>query len=266
MRLVQTNRHRMRRREGDTLALEEPGGDVEEDKSWWILVGGGRRLGRALAEGLVPGHNLVVTSSRPWMGEDHGETVLSKRTQVRTLRWDAGDPGLVPQMMADLERLGAEGIRFESAVLVAGTFPEQPFGTWTPESLRETLTLNTAFPMLAAQALAPWIRDGGSLQFLLDTAIHRPMLRRLPYSAAKAGLASMVPGLARLLAPRVRVAGHALGVLLPDEASDPKALAALNLLQRNGKPEDLLRALTFVAESPYLTGEILTLDGGRRWA
>jgi pteridine reductase len=169
-------------------------------------------------------------------------------------------------MMADLERLGAEGIRFQSAVLVAGTFPEQPFGSWTSASLQDTLAVNLAFPMLAAQALAPWIQDLGSLQLILDTAIHRPMQQRLPYSAAKAGLATLVPGLARLLAPRIRVAGHALGVMLPDEASSPDTLAELNLLKRNGTPEDLLRALRYVAESPYLTGEILTLDGGRRWA
>ena len=239
---------------------------MEENKSWWILAGGGRRLGRALGEGLALGHNLVLTSSRPWTGEDHWVAKLSTGTQVRTLRWDASDPGLVPQMMADLEHLGAEGIRFQSAVLVAGTFPEQPFGTWTPESIRDTLAMNLTFPMLAAQALAPWIQDGGSLQLVLDTAIHRPMLRRLPYCSAKAGLAALVPGLARLLAPRVRVAGHALGVLLPEENSDAATLAERNLLKRNGEPEDLLRALRYVAESPYVTGEILTLDGGRRWA
>jgi pteridine reductase len=239
---------------------------VEESRPWWILSGARRRLGRALAEGLADGHNLVLTSSQPWTDEDHWKKKLSTRTQVRTLRWDASDPGLVPQMMADLERLGAEGIRFQSAVLVAGTFPHQPFGAWNPQSLQETLQVNLAFPMLVSQAVAPWTLDQGSLQFLLDTAIHRPMLQRLPYTAAKAGLAALVPGLARLLAPRIRVVGHALGVVLPEEDRDPDALAELNLLKRNGIPEDLLRAVRYVAESPYLTGEILTLDGGRRWA
>jgi len=168
-------------------------------------------------------------------------------------------------MMADLDQLGAEGIRFQSAVVVAGTFPEAPFGSWTPESLQATLALNLGFPMLAAQALAPRILDQGSLQLILDTAIHRPMQKRLPYSAAKAGLAAMVPGLARLLAPRIRVVGHALGVVLPDAGSAPETLAELNLLKRNGTPEDLVRALEFAAASPYLTGDIITLDGGRRW-
>lgn len=169
-------------------------------------------------------------------------------------------------MMADLDRLGAEGIRLQCAVLVAGTFPEQLFGAWTPDSLQDTFAKNLAFPMLSAQALAPVLQDQGCLQVLLDTAIHRPMQKRLPYSAAKSGLAAMIPGLAKLLAPRIRVVGHALGVVLPDEDSDPDKLAELNLLKRNGTPEDLLRALEYAAASPYLTGEILTLDGGRRWA
>jgi NAD(P)-dependent dehydrogenase (short-subunit alcohol dehydrogenase family) len=88
----------------------------------------------------------------------------------------------------------------------------------------------------------------------------------MPYSAAKAGLAALVPTLARLLAPRVRVVGHAIGTVLPDEEHDPAFLAERSLLKRLGSPEDLVRALRYAAESPYLTGEILTLDGGRRWA
>ena len=203
------------------------------------------------------------------MDEDPWKKELSSRTQVRTLRWHASDPSLVSQMMADMGRLGAEGINFQSAVVVAGTFPEQPFGSWTSEVLMETFQTNLAFPMLAAQAVTPLLQNQGCLQLILDTAIHRPMGKRLPYTAAKSGLAALVPGLARLLAPRLRVVGHALGVVLPEEGDDsmaPHVLAELNLLKRNGTPGDLLRALRYAADSPYLTGEILTLDGGRRWA
>jgi len=223
-------------------------------------------LGLALAQELACEQNLVLTSSQPWADEDPWKKQLSSQTLIRTLRWDASDPALVSQMMADMDRLGAEGIQFQSAILVAGIFPEQPFGTWTAPLLQEMFTTNLAFPMLAAQAVAPHLEDQGSLQIILDTAIHRPLSKRLPYSASKSGLAAMVPGLARLLAPRVRVVGHALGVVLPDEGSDPAHLAELNLLKRNGAPNDLVRALRYAAESPYLTGEILTLDGGRRWA
>ena len=77
--------------------------------------------------------------------------------------------------------------------------------------------------------------------------------------------ADLVPGLAQLLAPRLRVVGHALGTLLPAEGSEAAFLAERTLLKRIGEPADLCRAVRFAAASPFLTGEILTQDGGRRW-
>ncbi len=164
-----------------------------------MLVGGRRRLGRALAEDLARDHDLVLTSSRPWEEAAWVEG-LSKTARIQTLEWSAEDPNLVSRMMADLDTLGSAGWVISGAILVAGTFPEGPFGSWTPEALEATWRTNLGFPLLCAQALAPRLEPGSCLQILLDTAIHRPWLRRLPYSAAKAGLASLVPGLARQLA------------------------------------------------------------------
>jgi len=228
-------------------------------------VGGRRRLGRALAEALAPDCRLVLTSSAAWDDDDRWLEELSKQTQVRCLHWDATSAELIPTMMADLAALGDDGITANSAVLVSGSFPRAPLGQWTAAGLEATWQLNLTFPLLAAQALAPALAEGGCLQFLLDTAIHRPFPQHLPYSVAKTGLAALVPGLALLLAPRVRVVGHALGTFLPEEGTDPQWLADRSLTGRLGRPEDLARALRFAADSPYLTGTILTLDGGTRW-
>ncbi len=234
------------------------------ERECWLLVGGRQRLGRALAEDLAEDHDLVLTSSRPWDGEPWVDG-LSKKAWVRTLHWDAESPGLVSRMMADLDTLKAEGRVISGAVLLAGNFPMQPLGTWTAASLEATWRLNLGFPFLCAQALAPVLPEGACLQIILDTSIHHPWLRRLPYSAAKAGLAALVPGLAQLLAPKLRVVGHALGTVLPAEGSDEGFLAERTLLKRIGEPADLCRAVRFAADSPFLTGEILTQDGGRRW-
>ena len=171
------------------------------------------RLGRALAEDLALDHDLVLTSSRPWAGETWVDG-LSKTGRVRTLQWDAESPDLVSRMMADLDTLETQGWVISGAIILAGSFPESPFGTWSQKDLEATC---------------------------------------------------LVPGLAQLLAPEVRVVGHALGVLLPQEGSDAAWLGSRTLLNRIGDPADLCRAVRFAAGSPFLTGEILTQDGGRRW-
>jgi len=237
---------------------------ARNERACWVLVGGRERLGRALAEDLARDHDLVLTSSRSWDGEAWVDD-LSKTAEIRTFVWNAENPELSSRMMADLESLKAEGWVISGAVLLAGTFPEQPLGAWTPGLLEATWRVNLGFPFLCAQALAPHLGEGACLQFMLDTSIHRPWLKRLPYSAAKAGLAALVPGLAQLLAPRVRVVGHALGAVLPAEGSDAAFLADRTLLKRLGEPADLARAVRYAADSPFMTGEILTLDGGRRW-
>ncbi len=238
--------------------------DVEE-RPWWILVGGRRRLGRHVAEQLAASCSLVLTSGDSWADDSQWIKDLASTTQVRTLTWNAEDPLLVPTMMADVASLHADGVRFRSAVVLASDFPLQPFGTWQSEALAALWRINLTFPLLVAQAVVPAMASGGCLQWVLDTCIHQPFLQRLPYCVSRSGLATLVPGLARALAPELRVVGHALGTLLPAEGSDPEALAAGTLLRRLGEPEDLVRALRYASEAQHLTGEILTLDGGARW-
>lgn len=230
-----------------------------------MLIGGRTRLGKLLAEELAKDFHLVLTSSKAWEAESGYLENLQTQTSVTTLQWDALAPNLAAQIQRDMAQVQSTVAPIESAVILAGDFPEEPFGSWTAESLQATFQMNLIFPMLVAQGIASAMKPGGCIQFILDTAIHHPMQKRLPYSAAKSALASLVGGLARTLAPDVRVVGHALGVVLPDKPENAESLAALNLLKRNGQPQDLLRALRYCAESPYLTGDILTLDGGRRW-
>jgi len=235
------------------------------EETWWIIVGGAKRLGLELAGQLSEKHNLVITSSRaPKEGDKLSGPPDS--ANIRRLYWDANDPHLASRMMTDIEALKGEGIYLSGAIIIAGTFPLAPIGSWDVIGLQQTWQLNLTFQFLAAQSLAPHLKEGSCIQFILDTCLHRPMLKRLPYSAAKTGLACLVNGLARLLAPNIRIVGHAIGTMLPDEESDPVFLQSQTLLKRLGSPEELRKAVDYAASSPFLTGEILTLDGGWRWA
>jgi len=235
-----------------------------DGKTWWIVVGGARRLGLALSRQLARDHGLVLTSSKAPDG-GAGPSGIPGGADTRLLHWDAGDPNLALKMMTDLEAIRGEGICLTGAVMVAGTFPFAPFGSWGAPDLQKTWQVNLTFPFLVAQSLATHLHAGSCLQFILDTCIHRPVLNRLPYSAAKSGLAALVYGLAQLLAPDVRVVGHAIGTMLPDEESNVGFLQNQTLLRRIGSPEEMCRAIRFADASPSLTGEVLTLDGGRRW-
>src|SRR5438094_877239 len=64
-------------------------------------------------------------------------------------------------------------------------------------------------------------------------------------------------------APEVRVDGGAPGTALPPEGMDSGPLAKRIPLGRIGTPEDAARAVLFLAQEPFVTGEILTIDGGR---
>ena len=232
------------------------------DKPWWIIVGGRRRLGRALAEVLASEYNLILTSSTAWEMETSWVEPLSQKTQLRCFVWNAESPNLLFTIATDLLTLQSEGIAPCCAVLASGTFQKDIFGQWDCESLAKTWQINLTFPMLLAQELSKYLAQDSCIQILLDTAIYKPFLKRLPHSIAEHGLRGMVVGFASLLAPKVRVVGYALGTVLGNQETDPSWLADKSLLRKIGSVGDLELALRFAADSSYLTGTVIALDGG----
>jgi pteridine reductase len=96
----------------------------------------------------------------------------------------------------------------------------------------------------------------------------RPLRDHLVYSTAKAGLIMLTRALARELAPDVRVNGIAPGpVLWPEGGMDvqlKEKILGNTPLHRLGSPDDIARAVLFFAtEAPFITGQILSVDGGR---
>ena len=96
----------------------------------------------------------------------------------------------------------------------------------------------------------------------------RPLRRYPVYSLAKAGVIMLTLSLARELGPHVRVNAIAPGpVMWPEDGMDPSLqtkILARTALKRPGSPVDVARAcLFFATEAPYVTGQILAVDGGR---
>jgi 3-oxoacyl-[acyl-carrier protein] reductase/pteridine reductase len=85
----------------------------------------------------------------------------------------------------------------------------------------------------------------------------------------KAGLLALTRQLALELAPSIRVNAVAPGLVLPPPAMNEQRRAALaerTPLKRWGDPEDVARAVRYLIEADYVTGDVMTVDGGERIA
>jgi pteridine reductase len=90
------------------------------------------------------------------------------------------------------------------------------------------------------------------------------------YSAAKAGLVALTKGLAQELAPQVRVNAVSPGVIIWPEDEEwqdeevRRKIVEHTLLKREGNPDDIARTVQFlIADAPYITGQVISVDGGR---
>lgn len=158
--------------------------------------------------------------------------------------------------------------RLDALINNASTFYPTPVGEATPARWRDLFASNTEAPFFLTQALLPALREArGSIVNLVDIHASRPLAQHSIYCMAKAALLMQTKALARELAPEVRVNAVAPGAILWAEGSDTatqeKILAGIPL-QRLGTPEDIAHSIAYlVMDAPYITGQVLAVDGGR---
>jgi pteridine reductase len=171
-------------------------------------------------------------------------------------------PGLVEAAVAAFGHL-------DVLINNASTFYPTPVGHITAAAFDDLIGTNLRAPLFLSQAAAPALSQRtGCIVNLIDIHGFRPLRHHPTYCVAKAGLAMLTQSLARELAPAVRVNGIAPGpVLWPEGEMDPKRRAEIierTALKRVGSPEDIAKAALFlIKDAPYVTGQILPVDGGR---
>lgn len=133
----------------------------------------------------------------------------------------------------------------------------------------DLLNSNLRGPYFLVQGLLSELRQArGSIINLLDVHADRPMKNHTVYCISKAGLAMLTRALASELGPNVRVNGVAPGAILwPDREpgeSEKQSILSRVALERLGDPTDIASAAAYLAlDAPYVTGQILAVDGGR---
>jgi pteridine reductase len=173
----------------------------------------------------------------------------------------------LPKLVDDVARHFG---RLDALVNNASSFYATPLAAIGAREWDDIIGTNLRAPLFLAQAAAPHLAIArGAIVNITDIHSERPLKNYPLYCVAKAGLAGLTRALALELAPDVRVNGIAPGpILWPEDGSfDAAAQARVisrTLLKRCGEPADIARSVLFLlADAPYVTGQILPVDGGR---
>jgi len=151
----------------------------------------------------------------------------------------------------------------------ASTFYPTPIDEISEDHWEKLVGSNLKGPLFLIQGLKEKLKESnGSIINITDTNLTKGVANYSIYSAAKAGLEAITKGLARELAPKIKVNAIAPGAMLepPDvtwtEGQKNRVIESIPL-KRMGSEKDIANAVKFLAHSEYITGQIIKVDGGR---
>lgn len=236
---------------------------------WALVTGAARRIGAVVASTLhEAGANVVIhyhhsaAEAEQLVAQLNGRRAGSALTASADVREVTELERMAKQV---LERTG----RLDVLVNNASNFYPTPLGTVTEQNWYDLMGSNLKAPLFLSQAMLPALRTAnGVIINIVDVHSQRPLRDHVVYGAAKAGLAMLTRSLAKDLGPQVRVNGVSPGAIMwPEEGMSDQLRAAIirqTALKRSGTPEDIAAAVLFlVRDAPYVTGQIIAVDGGR---
>jgi pteridine reductase len=234
-----------------------------------LITGAAHRIGASIARVLHgQGVNVILHYRRS------AERARALQAELQTLRPRSvvlapGDLTDVPALAELVSQAYAAWKRLDVLVNNASSFYPTPWGTVTEAQWDELIGSNLKGPLFLSQAMARHIAEvRGCIVNIVDIHADRPLGNHPVYSIAKAGLVMMTKALARDLSPHVRVNAVAPGTILwPErEPSEEEKLAIVRRipLGRRGEPRDIAQAVLYlIRDADYVTGQVLTVDGGR---
>jgi len=229
-----------------------------------LVTGGAKRLGRGIAAALAEAGADVVVHYRGSAAD-----AASAAAEIETLgrrAWPLQADLADPQQAASLlpravEQAGGIDILINNASI----FGLDGVLDFDLPALADNVQVNAVAPLQLCRAFAAAGR-GGDIVNMLDCRIVDYDKRHAAYHLSKRMLFSITRMLALELAPDVKVNAVAPGLILPPPGEGADYLttwAHTNPLQRHGSPEDVARAVLFLLRSPFVTGQVLYVDGGR---
>jgi pteridine reductase len=234
-----------------------------------LITGAARRIG------------AVIAAELHAQGAAVGIHYHASASEARELaaRLDESRPGSAAVFQADLVDAAASASLVDAVlewcgaldILVnnASSFYPTPLGSIDEQQWEDLVGTNFKAPLFLSQAAAPALRERrGNIINIVDIHSRRPLRDHVVYGSSKAALAMLTRSLAKDLAPEVRVNGISPGAILwpEDGMSEDTRNSIIDQipLRRSGNPADIASCVLYLVQSaPYVTGQIIAVDGGR---
>jgi pteridine reductase len=241
-----------------------------------LVTGAARRIGAEIARQLhKENFNLAIHYHQSEKAAQELVEELNESRENSAICISA-DLNNLTEVLTLAAQAQAHWQRIDLLVNSASSFYPTPIGNASEDDWNNLMNSNLKAPFFLAQALAKNLGEQhGCIINIADIYADKPLKKHSIYSIAKAGNVMLTKTLAQELAPLVRVNGIAPGAILwPDDAqkkpedrlsddNKEKMLAKIPLQQR-GQAQDIARTILFLAQqAPYITGQIITVDGGR---
>ena len=233
--------------------------DAELTAQTALVTGGARRLGRAIALGLVAeGANVVVhyhTSTDE--AAQVCDEIAALGVQAWTVQADLGCEDETATLVARaVELAGPLRILVNNASIFEPNAPADA----RPDQDARHMAINAQAPLELTRLFAAQDIASGHVVNLLDTRLRGGDPDHESYIASKRALEEITRETALEFAPRIAVNAVAPGLVLPEAGEDAGALP----LQRPGTPEDVADAVVYLAKTRFVPGQVIYVDGGRR--
>ena len=231
-----------------------------------LVTGASIRIGRALAMALAEdGYFVFVHYNRS--AEGARRTVADIQAKGGKAKAVKADLASAKQAEALVGRCTAPGVKLVCAVNNASIFELDRAPNATAAAFDKHMAINLRAPMLIAQALTRQLPRGekGLIVNLEDQKLYNLNPDFFTYTLSKVGLHGMTHILAQALAPRVRVMGIAPGLTMQGLHQTADRFAeqhVANPLAVGVSPDDLVRALRYIVQTPSVSGDTLIVDAG----
>lgn len=228
-----------------------------------VVTGAAKGIGRGIVERLVDDGYHVVALDRLEAVHDVADGLRAAGARIDSEVVDIRDRAAIAAIM---ERFAPLDVIVNNAA-ITGTFH---FDELTEDHFREAFDINAVGTFIVAQEGARRMGNGGRIVNIASRSFAgAPQMAH--YAASKTAVVGLTRAMAIDLSPRdIRVNAVAPGVVDTDmlhymTPERQQMMLSLQLLGRIGQPEDVARAVSFLAspENRYITGQVLIVDGGR---